>query len=145
MLGDDIKKVEDILYNKTISLEFSVDENNIEYFDFLHFGPSGFKSETLVEMTFGMSLSWDRYSVDLVKFNKMDMSALVFNSAMADGRFELMGLTAAHAPDAAFIQHSITRWTRVENFKWPENLVINRPELLPLLFMDQLRSDQDDE
>lgn len=140
MNKSDIEEIENRLKNEHIEINHKMDDDDItEYFELPNFGSFKFTSDTLVEMTFGMALSHDKYSVDLVNFSDKNFYAVIFNMASAAGTYELIGISSGINPSPVFIRNSLIRWTKVENFKWPNEIEIKFPILLPLSVITELR------
>jgi len=126
-----IMRIEAMLSSCSIEIEQSMDDNDVEYFQLPFVGPEKFTTDTLAEFTLGGTLSEDWYLVELLRFPMLDVTALIFNSAMASGEYELMGLTKGLNPSHEFITSSLKRWTQVTDFKWPTNVKIFNEALLP--------------
>ncbi len=140
-----IEEIEKRLVKEHIEIDLEVADDNItEYFYLLDIGKFKVTSEPLVEMILGAALSEDIYSVDLVKFMDQDFYALIFNMATAAGTYELIGISNGINPSSAFIRESLIRWTKVENFIWPDKVVIKTQDLLSSSVINELRRINDD-
>jgi hypothetical protein len=139
MNQDYIDAIESRLGKESFEVEFSVgDDDTTLFFKLPEVEPLAGDDVTLVEMIFGAALSHDYYSVDLIYFSKHDFTAILFNSQMASGSMELIGLIHGVEVSAAAVRSALIRWTTVQSFKWPAEYNLMEPDLLSKAVLDEL-------
>ena len=137
MIKEKIGEIEAKLTNGYIEIEFSVDDDDVEYFNLPGTLPLRCTSEIIADMILG-SLYEDSYSIDIVKFQEEDVTALIFNQGAAADTYQLIGITQGLSASSEFVRKSLMRWTKSENFVWPEKINVIARDLLPASLISEL-------